>query len=139
MSTTAGDLRTTSVRVSWRTPLIVIACGCAIGMLSFGPRSALGFFIQPMSRDLAWGRDVFGLALAVQNLLWGLGQPLAKFAQLRAVLDLDKDGAKRRDDRARDRGFCYFQGEQAASPDVSRRRVERSIGDTIEHFFELFV
>src|SRR5262245_30546408 len=46
-------------------------------MLSFGPRSALGFFIQPMSRDFAWGRDVFGLALAVQNLLWGLGQPFA--------------------------------------------------------------
>ena len=50
---------------------------CAIGMLSFGPRSSLGFFIQPMSRDFAWGRDVFGLAIALQNLLWGLGQPLA--------------------------------------------------------------
>jgi MFS family permease len=46
-------------------------------MLSFGPRSSLGFFIQPMSRDFAWGRDVFGLAIAIQNLLWGLGQPLA--------------------------------------------------------------
>jgi MFS family permease len=30
-----------------------------------------------MSREFAWGRDVFGLALALQNLLWGLGQPLA--------------------------------------------------------------
>ena len=30
-----------------------------------------------MSADFAWGRDVFGLALALQNLLWGLGQPLA--------------------------------------------------------------
>jgi MFS family permease len=91
MSTTAGDLRTTSVRVSWRTPLIVIACGCAIGMLSFGPRSALGFFIQPMSRDFAWGRDVFALALAVQNLLWGLGQPFAgaiadRFGTFRVML-----------------------------------------------------
>jgi len=45
--------------------------------LSFGPRSSLGFFIQPMSREFAWGRDVFSLAIAVQNLLWGLGQPLA--------------------------------------------------------------
>jgi MFS family permease len=91
MSTTAGDLRTASVRVSWRTPLIVIACGCAIGMLSFGPRSALGFFIQPMSRDFAWGRDVFALALAVQNLLWGLGQPFAgaiadRFGTFRVML-----------------------------------------------------
>ena len=30
-----------------------------------------------MSREFSWGRDVFGLALAVQNLLWGLGQPVA--------------------------------------------------------------
>ena len=56
---------------------MIIVCGCVIGLLSFGPRSSLGFFIQPMSREFAWGRDVFGLALAVQNLLWGLGQPVA--------------------------------------------------------------
>ena len=77
MSTTAGEVRPAFDVLSLRTPAIIIACGCVIGMLSFGPRSALGFFIQPMSRDFAWGRDVFGLALAVQNLLWGLGQPLA--------------------------------------------------------------
>src|SRR6201999_1696220 len=57
--------------------LVIIVCGCAVALLSFGPRSAMGFFIQPMGRDFAWGRDVFGLALAVQNLLWGLGQPVA--------------------------------------------------------------
>jgi MFS family permease len=57
--------------------LLIIVCGCAIGLLSFGPRSSLGFFIQPMSREFSWGRDIFGLALAAQNLLWGLGQPLA--------------------------------------------------------------
>ena len=56
---------------------MIIICGCAIALLSFGPRSSLGFFIQPMSREFAWGRDVFGLALALQNLLWGLGQPIA--------------------------------------------------------------
>jgi MFS family permease len=61
----------------WRTPLVIIVCGCAIALLSFGPRSGLGFFVQPMSREFGWGRDVFGLALAVQNLLWGLGQPIA--------------------------------------------------------------
>src|ERR1700754_4310070 len=77
MSTTAGDLRPVASLAGWRTPLVVIACGCAIGLLSFGPRSSLGFFIQPMSREFTWGRDVFGLALAVQNLLWGLGQPFA--------------------------------------------------------------
>jgi MFS family permease len=77
MSATSSELRSGSGLANWRTPFVIIACGCAIGMLSFGPRSSLGFFIQPMSRDFAWGRDVFGLAIAVQNLLWGLGQPLA--------------------------------------------------------------
>ena len=77
MSATASDLRPASEASSWRTPLVIIACGCLIALLSFGPRSSMGFFIQPMSRDLSWGRDVFGLALAVQNLLWGLGQPFA--------------------------------------------------------------
>jgi len=77
MSTAVNELRSGSGLANWRTPFVIIACGCAIAMLSFGPRSSLGFFIQPMSRDFAWGRDVFGLAIALQNLLWGLGQPLA--------------------------------------------------------------
>ncbi len=77
MSAAAGDLRPASSFSGWRTPLVIMVCGCAIALLSFGPRSTLGFFIQPMSREFSWGRDVFGLALAVQNLLWGLGQPLA--------------------------------------------------------------
>jgi len=78
MTAIAGDLRPPASRISsWRTPLVIIICGCAIALLSFGPRSSLGFFIQPMSREFSWGRDVFGLAVAVQNLLWGLGQPIA--------------------------------------------------------------
>jgi MFS family permease len=77
MTATRRDQRLFPAATTWRTPLVIIVCGCAIGLLSFGPRSSLGFFIQPMSREFAWGRDVFGLALAVQNLLWGLGQPLA--------------------------------------------------------------
>jgi MFS family permease len=76
MAATDGDLRLFPA-VNWRTPLVIIICGCAIGLLSFGPRSSLGFFIQPMGREFSWGRDVFGLALAIQNLLWGLGQPVA--------------------------------------------------------------
>ena len=63
--------------VNWRTPAIVIGCGCLIGLLGFGPRSALGQFLTPMSMEHGWGRDVFSLAIAVQNLLWGAGQPFA--------------------------------------------------------------
>src|SRR5215469_9375221 len=90
MSATTGDLRPASAHSGWRTPLVIIVCGCAIALLGFGPRSTLGFFIQPKSREFTWGRDVFGLALAVQNLLWGLGQPLAgaiadRFGTLRVI------------------------------------------------------
>src|SRR5436305_9910672 len=86
----AGGLAPASGLSTWRTPLVIIACGCAIALLSFGPRSTFGFFIQPMSREFTWGRDIFGLALALQNLLWGLGQPLAgaiadRFGSLRVI------------------------------------------------------
>jgi MFS family permease len=74
--TAAGDLRP-SAAGNWRTPLVIIICGCLIGMLTFGPRSTFGFFLQPMSREFSWGRDVFGLAVAIQNLLWGIGQPVS--------------------------------------------------------------
>ncbi|HTB01259.1 MAG TPA: MFS transporter [Bradyrhizobium sp.] len=77
MAASSGELRRSPVAMSWRTPLVIIVCGCAIALLGFGPRASLGFFIQPMSREFSWGRDVFGLALALQNLLWGLGQPVA--------------------------------------------------------------
>jgi MFS family permease len=77
-------------RMSWRTPLIVILAGCVISMISFGPRSATGLFMQPISDANGWGRDVFALAFAVQNLLWGLGQPIAgaiadRFGTLRVL------------------------------------------------------
>jgi MFS family permease len=62
---------------SWRTPVIIVGFGCLIALMSFGPRSALGFFLTPLSSANHWGRDVFAFALALQNLLWGIGQPLA--------------------------------------------------------------
>jgi MFS family permease len=57
-------------------PLIIVA-GCTIAALSFGPRSTMGFFLTPMSSEHGWGREVFALAIAIQNLVWGLGQPFA--------------------------------------------------------------
>ncbi|MEH2610765.1 MFS transporter [Bradyrhizobium sp. AZCC 1693] len=91
MAVTTGDLRPSAALGTWRTPLVIIICGCLIALLSFGPRSSLGFFVQPMSREFTWGRDVFGLALALQNLLWGLGQPIAgaiadRFGILRVMI-----------------------------------------------------
>ena len=54
-----------------RAAVSAIACGAFIVLLSFGIRSSFGLFLQPMSLDLGWGREVFALAMAIQNLLWG--------------------------------------------------------------------
>ena len=62
---------------SWRLPIIIALCGCTISVLTFGPRSSLGFFLTPLSQTNGWGRDVFAFSLAIQNLIWGLGQPFA--------------------------------------------------------------
>jgi MFS family permease len=63
--------------VTWRTPAVIIICGCLIAVLTFGLRSSLGFFMTPISQEGGWGRDVFALSIALQNLLWGFGQPFA--------------------------------------------------------------
>src|SRR5262249_2094091 len=67
----------TSRLTTWRTPVVIAVCGCLISALAFGPRSALGFFLTPMSQGNGWGRDVFAVSLALQNLLWGIGMPFA--------------------------------------------------------------
>ncbi len=70
--TTTDSIVPTS-RLGWRTPLVIVICGSLIGMLTFGPRASVGFFMQPMSQQFGWGRDVFALAFAVQNLRLGIG------------------------------------------------------------------
>ena len=60
-----------------RNIAIVVAAGCLIAAISLGVRSGFGLFLQPMSADLGWGREVFALSIAIQNLVWGLGQPFA--------------------------------------------------------------
>jgi len=56
---------------------VIVAAGCLISLITFGVRAGFGLFLGPMSADLGWGRETFALALAIQNLLWGLGQPFA--------------------------------------------------------------
>ena len=63
---------------SARTPLpwLIIVCGCLIAGLTFGPRSTMGFFQLPMLEAKGWDRTTYGLAMAFQNLAWGIGTPL---------------------------------------------------------------
>jgi len=62
---------------SLRTPGMVLACGCVILCLSFGVRAGMGLYLQPMSLEYGWGREVFSIAMAIQNLLWGALGPFA--------------------------------------------------------------
>src|SRR3982751_645087 len=61
----------------WRTPAIVLACGSMVLMLSIGTRQTFGLFLPPMTFDHGWSRETFGFAIALQNIVWGLGQPFA--------------------------------------------------------------
>jgi len=56
-------------------PWLMVICGCIIATMTFGPRSAMGFFQIPILADTGWDRTTFAIAMAIQNLLWGLGQP----------------------------------------------------------------
>ncbi|MBP5857942.1 MFS transporter [Marivibrio halodurans] len=61
----------------WRTPLIVVICGCLIALVGFGVRSSFGLWLEPMTLAKGWSRETFALAMAIQNLFWGLGLPFA--------------------------------------------------------------
>ena len=66
----------------------MLVCASAILTFSLGTRHSFGLFLQPMSMANGWGREVFGFAVAVQNLLWGLSQPATGMLA-------DRFGAKR--------------------------------------------
>ncbi|ABM95513.1 MFS transporter [Methylibium petroleiphilum] len=55
----------------------VLLCGAAIVTLSMGIRHGFGLWLQPITMDRGWSRETFGLALAIQNLSWGLVGPFA--------------------------------------------------------------
>ena len=55
------------------SPELVVGAGCLIALITFGPRAAAGLFQLPMVAEYGWGREVFSLAIAIQNLLWGVG------------------------------------------------------------------
>ena len=54
-----------------------MACGALILTLAMGVRHTGGLFLQPMTLDQGWSRELFSFSIALQNLLWGLFQPFA--------------------------------------------------------------
>jgi predicted MFS family arabinose efflux permease len=64
------------MRRSW---LVVLICGSLIIACSMGVRQVSGLFLSPVAIDLALSRETFGFAVALQNLVWGVTQPIAGF------------------------------------------------------------
>lgn len=62
---------------TWRTPAVVLIAGGIILTLAMGIRHGFGLFLQPMTSELHWGREIFALAMALQNIVWGATQPFA--------------------------------------------------------------
>ncbi len=61
-------------RASIFTPVLI--GGCIIILVSFAIRASFGVFQIPIAEEFGWLRAEFSLALAIQNLAWGIGQPL---------------------------------------------------------------
>lgn len=61
-----------------RTPLFtpVLIVGCIIILVSFAIRASFGVFQIPIAEEFGWLRSEFSLAIAIQNLAWGIGQPI---------------------------------------------------------------
>jgi MFS family permease len=57
--------------------VVTLVAACAISLLSFGVRAAFGLFTAPLTEDFGISREVYALAIAIQNLAWGLTQPFA--------------------------------------------------------------
>src|SRR5919108_2114794 len=59
------------------SPNVILACGAVILCLGFGARAGMGLYLQPLSLEYGWGRQIFSLAMAIQNLAWGALGPFA--------------------------------------------------------------
>ena len=70
MTTTLTDNRTRSLGI------VLGAAGLA-GFIALGVRASFALYLVPITTEFGWGRGTFGLAVAIQNLVWGIGQPFA--------------------------------------------------------------
>ncbi len=86
----AAIVRETSmIRSRLITPLLI--AGCLILVVNFGIRASFGVFQIPIATEFGWLRADFSMAIAIQNLAWGIGQPLfgamaERFGDRRAII-----------------------------------------------------
>jgi MFS family permease len=71
------------------TPVLI--GGCLILLISFAIRASFGLFQLPIAEEFGWPRADFSMAIAIQNLAWGIGQPIfgaiaERFGDRRAII-----------------------------------------------------
>lgn len=71
------------------TPVLI--AGCAVLLLNFALRASFGVFQIPIAAEFGWPRSDFSMAIAIQNLAWGIGQPIfgalaERFGDRRAII-----------------------------------------------------
>ena len=71
------------------TPVLI--GGCIVMMIGFAIRASFGVFQIPVAEEFGWPRAEFSFAIAVQNLAWGIGQPIfgaiaERFGDRRAII-----------------------------------------------------
>ena len=76
-------------KASLITPVLIV--GCMIIIVSSGVRASYGVFQIPIATEFGWARSEFSMAIAIQNLAWGIGQPIfgalaEKFGDRKAIL-----------------------------------------------------
>ena len=76
---------------NWRTSTVILACGGLMLTIALGVRHNFGLYLQPMTLELGIGREAFSIAIAIQNLLYGLAQPFTgmiadKFGAARVLI-----------------------------------------------------
>jgi MFS family permease len=72
-----APLATSAGTSGWRTPALIIACGCIFAFIAFGVRSGTGLFMKPISEGYGWSLEVFSFSVALQMLIWGATVPVA--------------------------------------------------------------
>ena len=71
-------MENTVKQIPWYfTPVVILVTGCLVAIVNFGVRSTFGQFTLPISEAHGWPRETYSLAIALQNLLWGIGTPMA--------------------------------------------------------------
>jgi MFS family permease len=87
----ATQTRQAQWRTQWQAQWLPVIAGGIVMGAALGVRNVQGLFLLPVTLDRGWSREMFGLALALQNLLWGVAQPLTgmiadRFGSARVIL-----------------------------------------------------